>query len=55
MGNSQTNLHTLYTKVGEVNGKNIVKAGGRLYHLRTNNYPDQESSIRQLIKLKEAK
>lgn len=40
MGQNQSNAHPLYTKVGEENGRTIVKAGGRLYQLRVCNYPD---------------
>ena len=55
MGQAQTNSHLLYSKVGEENGRTIVKTGGRLYQLRITNYPDQESSLRQQGRLREAK
>lgn len=55
MGQSQNNLHPLYTKVGEINGRTIVKAGGRLYHLRINTYPDLETSIKYQKVLKDSK
>ena len=55
MGQTQTTSHPLYTRVGEENGRTIVKAGGRLYHLRICNYPDQESSLQRQRQLKDAK
>lgn len=41
MGQNQASSHnSLFTIIGEENGKTIVKVGGKLYHLKILTYSD---------------